>query len=71
MLALALMPVWSVPRFPSQDGPNHLYGAGLLLRHDDPLVRRFYQLNPNPDPNWLGHGALAGLMRLAMSGGLA
>lgn len=65
LIALHLLPIWSVAHFPSQDGPNHLYSADILRRYGGPegeLARRFYTINPRPNPNWLSHAALAGLL---------
>lgn len=77
LLVLCLVPLWTCKYFPSQDGPNHLYSAGVLrhlaarpvpgLSTDSAgdLYRRFYTINPKPIPNWLSHATLAGLMALA------
>jgi hypothetical protein len=68
LLLILLIPIWSFHYFPSQDGPAHLENAALLLdyqRPDRPLPHDFYVLNANPNPNWLGHLILAGLMLVA------
>src|SRR5688500_216456 len=63
-LAPALLAVWLVPGFVTQDGPAHLYNAHILvesLRADTPLERA-YEVRWRPLPNWGGHLALAGLL---------
>jgi hypothetical protein len=67
LLALHVAPLWAFSYFPSQDGPTHLENAVILRdyhRPDRPLLREFYTLSTNLDPNWFGHLALAGLMAL-------
>ncbi|HKI32962.1 MAG TPA: hypothetical protein VKA46_14010 [Gemmataceae bacterium] len=67
LLALYVLPLWVFPFFPSQDGPTHLENAVILRdygRPDRPLLRTFYTLSSDFDPNWFGHLALAGLMSL-------
>jgi hypothetical protein len=65
LLVLHLVPLWWFPFFPSQDGPAHVENADILRnydRADRPLLRTFYTINSNPDPNWFGHVVLAALM---------
>lgn len=65
LLALYVVPLWAFPFFPSQDGPAHLENAVILRdyhRPDRALLRTFYTLSGDFDPNWFGHLALAGLM---------
>jgi len=65
LLALSLVPLWACPYFPSQDGPTHLENAVILRdyhRTDRPLLRTFYTLSSDFDPNWFGHLVLSGLM---------
>jgi hypothetical protein len=67
LLALHVVPLWVFPYFPSQDGPTHLENAAILRDYnhpDRPLLRSFYTLSADFDPNWFGHLALALLMRL-------
>jgi hypothetical protein len=67
LLVLHVVPLWVFPYFPSQDGPTHLENAVVLReynRPDRPLLRTFYTLSGDFDPNWFGHLALAGLMAL-------
>lgn len=65
LLLANLLPLWCFRFFPSQDGPAHLENAVILREYANarwPAVRTFYTINPNPDPNWLTHLVLAGLM---------
>jgi hypothetical protein len=65
LILLHLVPIWAFPYFPSQDGPAHLNNANVLREYyypDRTVFREYYYLNQNPDPNWLGHLILAGLM---------
>jgi hypothetical protein len=67
LLALYVVPLWLFPYFPSQDGPSHLENAVILRdyhRPDRSLLRTFYTLSSDFDPNWFGHLALAELMAL-------
>jgi hypothetical protein len=67
LLVLHVVPLWVFPYFPSQDGPTHLENAVILReynRPDRPLLRTFYTMSGDFDPNWFGHLALAGLMAL-------
>ncbi len=65
LLLASLAPIWWFRYFPSQDGPAHLENAAILREYHDPqrsLLRIFYEINAQPEPNWLGHLLLAGLM---------
>src|SRR6478672_1600454 len=63
LLLLHVAPLWFFPYFPSQDGPAHLENAVILRDYRDrPVLQEFYEPNLSPDPNWLGHLILAGLM---------
>ncbi|MDE0019990.1 MAG: hypothetical protein OXT69_01220 [Candidatus Poribacteria bacterium] len=67
LILLHLIPIWAFPYFPSQDGPAHLNNANVLREYNHPdrsVFREYYVLNSNPEPNWTGHLALAGLMFL-------
>lgn len=66
VLGPALAAVWLVPWFVTQDGPAHLYNAGLLL---DAMLGRLgpaqaavYEASWRPVPNWGGHALLMGLL---------
>jgi hypothetical protein len=66
MVALLLIPVWSVGYFPTTDGPSHLYNAWILRQYgntrDYPLFQQYYEIDWRPIPNWLSHAVLALLM---------
>ena len=65
LVALHLVPVWMVPRLPTQDGPSHLYQAVVLARHaHEPLLREHFALNLVPVPNWGGYGVLWTLLQV-------
>jgi hypothetical protein len=56
LILVHLIPLWSVPYFPSQDGPVHLENAVILGAYNDPgkeLIRHFYYLNTADPSNWL------------------
>jgi hypothetical protein len=67
-LAYALVVLWLVlplERFPSQDGPAHVYQAHLLralLLDPQSVYHRYFVLAAYPQPNVAGHVLLAGLM---------
>jgi hypothetical protein len=65
LLALLLYPVYSFKYFVSHDGAAHLYNANILidLLFKNEFYPQFFQLNPEPEPNLLGH-ALYVLTRL-------
>jgi hypothetical protein len=66
LAALVLLaPLWLFPRFPSQDGPSHVYNARLallLLRAGSDVRHAFFEWNLDPFPNWFSHAALAALL---------
>lgn len=65
LAAFALIPVWSFKYFPTTDGGAHVANADVLLQYFRPAgaaYRQYYQLNPLPVPNSLGHFVLALLM---------
>lgn len=56
LVVLHLIPVWTLPFFPSQDGPSHQAVASILRQYDDPgagLLREYYTLNREALPNWI------------------
>jgi len=62
---LNLAPFVAMPIFPSTDGPSHLANAFIikeLVFGGNPFLSGFYQINPEPVPNWTGHAVLAILM---------
>jgi hypothetical protein len=63
-LAPALVAVWLVPGFVTQDGPAHVYNAHILVQSlgtHSPFVGT-YAVNWEPLPNWAGHAVLMGLV---------
>jgi hypothetical protein len=60
--ALSLLaPLWLFSRFPSQDGPSHVYNARLallLLRGGSDALRTFFEWNLDAFPNWFSHVSL-------------
>jgi hypothetical protein len=61
LLALHVAAVWAHPRFPSQDGPSHVYNARVLADLGDPanwVLRDVFQRNLAVFPNWAAHGLL-------------
>ena len=67
LLLATIAPVWCFRYFPSQDGPAHLENATILKEYHQPdrtIFRTYYRINTNPDPNWLGHLLLVGLLFL-------
>jgi hypothetical protein len=73
-VALALVyhvPVWAVGYLPTTDGPAHTYNAWVLrqLRGSEPSwLDRYYEVDAQPLPNWLGHAVMAGLMGVVPPG---
>ena len=60
-----LSPLWLFSLFPSQDGPAHVYNAGLalrLLREPSDVLRAFFEWNLEAFPNWFSHVSLAALL---------
>jgi hypothetical protein len=66
MVALLLIPVWSVGYFPTTDGPSHVYNAWILRQYGNtqeyPLFQQYYEIDWRPIPNWLSHAVLTLLM---------
>lgn len=65
LLALHVLPLCGGYYFPTADGPTHLYNAWLwkamLLQPGHP-AHQVVAFNPNPEPNYLSHLLLAGLL---------
>ena len=58
---LLLLPLWTVPRVPTVDGPCHLYTAWILRHLHDPnhpLIASTFQGVLAPIPNWLTQALL-------------
>ena len=66
LLTPVLLAIWTVPGFITQDGPAHLYNAAILADSFDPQspYERVYEVRWEPFPNWAGHLALVGLLRI-------
>ncbi len=66
LLVPLMIAIWTVPGFSTQDGPTHLYNAWILSRSFEPdsPYQAYYQVRWQPLPNWAGHLALAGLVRV-------
>lgn len=76
LLALNLVPLWSVHYFLTGDGPCHLYNAKVLVDFfQGGDAKAFYApwmyLNTALEPNWFGHATMAGLMSLGFQPYLA
>jgi len=70
LLSPVMIAIWTVPGFSTQDGPTHLYNAWILSRSFEPdsPYQAYYQVRWQPLPNWAGHLALAGLVRVVSPG---
>jgi len=58
LVAVLLIPLWSVSNLPTQDGPLHLANAVTLMHYDDPgweTSRQYYEFNDPGFPTWLIH----------------
>jgi len=68
LIVLHLLPVWRYRYFLTADGPTHLYNAWLwktmLLEPAHP-AHQFLTFNSGPEPNYLSHVLLAGLLSIA------
>jgi hypothetical protein len=67
LLALHVLPLCGGLYFPTADGPTHLYNAWLwkaLLMQPGHPAHQVLAFNPNPEPNYLSHILLAGLLTL-------
>lgn len=65
LLLVHLVPVWASHYFLTADGPAHLYNAALLkamLVEPASSAHQLLALNLNPEPNYLSHLLLAGLL---------
>ncbi|NML67344.1 hypothetical protein HHL22_19250 [Hymenobacter sp. RP-2-7] len=65
LLAAHLLPLWSHRYFLTSDGPAHLYNAWLLkamLLHPGSAAHQLLAFNFNPEPNYLSHLLLGGLL---------
>src|SRR6266436_8396313 len=71
LLVLYIIPYWAFPYFPSQDGPSHLYTAGVLASHSSSRIyQQYYAIHLSPAGNVLAQALLTGLFQIA-GGGVA
>ena len=46
LILFQVVRIWTVPYYPSQDGPSHLYNAAILARYDHVAIfRDFYTIH--------------------------
>lgn len=66
VLAPAVVAVWAVGWFVTQDSPAHVYNAEILSRSFDQRspFGEVFAVRWEPIPNWFGHVLLAVLMRI-------
>ncbi|MDR3617840.1 MAG: hypothetical protein P4L85_00705 [Paludisphaera borealis] len=66
LLAPVLAAIWVVPWFVTQDGLTHLYNAWIIAASTagDSAFSPYYEVHWRPLPNWAGHLALIGLLRV-------
>lgn len=58
VILLHLLPLFVYAPFPTLDGPAHLYNSGLigeLLSTSKGNLHTYFELNLEPNPNWLSH----------------
>jgi len=71
LIIISLIPIWQSKYFLTQDGPSHLYNSKVLLDYitsnNVNLYNKYYYMNPQLEPNWFGHLALAFLLLLLPS----
>lgn len=66
LLVLHLLPIWSFPFTPTQDGPGHQAVTAILRQYDLPeagLLRQYYLPNREALPNWLIFFLMARVLR--------
>lgn len=66
MIGLHLVPIWTLPFFPTQDGPAHLAIANTLREYSGPggeVLRHYFELNRAAVPNWFVYWILGDLLR--------
>jgi hypothetical protein len=64
LVLLYLVPVWSFPYLPTQDGPSHLSNAVILRDYGsrDTRYQEFFEIRWEPFPNWTSHLLLTALL---------
>jgi hypothetical protein len=73
LIGLHVLPIWVFRTFPSQDGPEHIANARLLLLYGAPgstRIRQFYEFNEVVNPTWFGSLVLAGLLEVLRNAAL-
>jgi len=68
-----LLPYVATRFFPSMDGASHLVNSNIinqLVFHRNDLFTQFFQINPEPVPNWSAH-LLISVLTLVMPAFLA
>lgn len=59
---LALLPIWSVFAFVTQDGQGHIYNGQLLMSQlsgQNGFVSKYAEINSSLSPNWISHPIIA------------
>ncbi|MFL6200636.1 MAG: hypothetical protein ACJ76J_15785 [Thermoanaerobaculia bacterium] len=62
LIAVHLVPIWTLSYFPSQDGPAHLAIANILREYDGPhgqVLRDYFVRSPGAVTNWFVYAVLA------------
>jgi hypothetical protein len=65
LIVVHLIPLWSYRFFPTQDGPVAINNGNILRQYNNPdlpAFREYLTISDKPDPNWVVHLILAGLM---------
>ena len=58
LIVIYICPYWLFPYFPSQDGPSHLYNAGVLASYESsPIYQQYYAVHLSPAGNVLAMGS--------------
>ncbi len=66
LIAIHLVPVWTLSYFPSQDGPAHLAIANILREYGGPggqALREYFVLEPGAVTNWFVYFLLTHVLR--------
>ena len=65
LVAWLLIPVFQYSAFYTNDGSPHLYNSQILkemMLGNGAVYEPYFQLNTRPEPNWMGHVLLVGLL---------
>ena len=66
LIAVQLVPIWTLSYFPSQDGPAHLAIANILREYDGvegQVLREYFVLEPGAITTWFVYILLAHVLR--------